>query len=48
MSQPAATAIIADDEEPMRDMLRKRLSEAWPELNIRLTVRVCPARARNT
>ncbi|HEY1151530.1 MAG TPA: LytTR family DNA-binding domain-containing protein [Pseudoduganella sp.] len=34
MSQPAATAIIADDEEPMRDMLRKRLSEAWPELNI--------------
>ena len=34
MSQPAATAIIADDEEPMRDMLRKRLQEAWPELNI--------------
>jgi DNA-binding LytR/AlgR family response regulator len=34
MSQPAATAIIADDEEPMRDMLRKRLSEVWPELTI--------------
>jgi DNA-binding LytR/AlgR family response regulator len=34
MSQPKATAIIADDEEPMRDMLRKRLHEAWPELEI--------------
>jgi DNA-binding LytR/AlgR family response regulator len=34
MTQPTATAIIADDEEPMRDMLRKRLSEVWPELNI--------------
>lgn len=34
MSQPIATAIIADDEEPMRDMLRKRLQEAWPELDI--------------
>jgi len=34
MSQPKATAIIADDEEPMRDMLRKRLQEAWPELEI--------------
>lgn len=34
MSQPKATAIIADDEEPMRDMLRKRLNEAWPELEI--------------
>lgn len=33
-SQPKATAIIADDEEPMRDMLRKRLQEAWPELEI--------------
>jgi len=33
-SQPKATAIIADDEEPMRDMLRKRLHEAWPELEI--------------
>jgi DNA-binding LytR/AlgR family response regulator len=32
--QPKATAIIADDEEPMRDMLRKRLHEAWPELEI--------------
>lgn len=34
MTQPKATAIIADDEEPMRDMLRKRLNEAWPELEI--------------
>ncbi|WP_342114336.1 LytR/AlgR family response regulator transcription factor [Pseudoduganella sp. OTU4001] len=34
MTQPIATAIIADDEEPMRDMLRKRLHEAWPELDI--------------
>ncbi|WP_035372897.1 LytR/AlgR family response regulator transcription factor [Pseudoduganella violaceinigra] len=34
MSQPIATAIIADDEEPMRDMLRKRLHDAWPELQI--------------
>ncbi|MGW8390838.1 LytR/AlgR family response regulator transcription factor [Pseudoduganella sp. HUAS MS19] len=34
MTQPKATAIIADDEEPMRDMLRKRLHEAWPELDI--------------
>jgi len=34
MTQPSATAVIADDEEPMRDMLRKRLSEVWPELNI--------------
>lgn len=34
MTQPSANAIIADDEEPMRDMLRKRLSEVWPELNI--------------
>jgi len=33
-AQPKATAIIADDEEPMRDMLRKRLHEAWPELEI--------------
>jgi DNA-binding LytR/AlgR family response regulator len=33
-NQPKATAIIADDEEPMRDMLRKRLHEAWPELEI--------------
>ena len=34
MTQPKATAIIADDEEPMRDMLRKRLNDAWPELDI--------------
>ncbi|WP_374580002.1 LytR/AlgR family response regulator transcription factor [Pseudoduganella sp.] len=33
-TQPIATCIIADDEEPMRDMLRKRLHEAWPELEI--------------
>lgn len=28
------TALIADDEEPMRDMLRARLRECWPELDI--------------
>jgi DNA-binding LytR/AlgR family response regulator len=30
----APTAIIADDERLMRDQLRLRLSEAWPELDI--------------
>lgn len=30
----AATALIADDEQPMRDQLRARLREAWPELSI--------------
>jgi DNA-binding LytR/AlgR family response regulator len=34
MSHPRATALIADDEEPMRDMLRARLQECWPELEI--------------
>jgi len=29
-----ATALIADDEAPMRDQLRARLGEAWPELRI--------------
>lgn len=28
------TAIIADDEAPMRDLLRARLNVVWPELNI--------------
>ena len=28
------TAIIADDEEPMRQLLRARLQEAWPQLRI--------------
>ncbi|KQW91618.1 two-component system response regulator [Massilia sp. Root418] len=28
------TAIIADDEEPMRQLLRTRLHEAWPQLQI--------------
>jgi len=28
------TALIADDEEPMRDMLRKRLQDCWPALSI--------------
>jgi DNA-binding LytR/AlgR family response regulator len=28
------TALIADDEEPMRDMLRARLRECWPDLAI--------------
>lgn len=27
-------AIIADDESPMRDLLRARLKEVWPELEI--------------
>jgi DNA-binding LytR/AlgR family response regulator len=27
-------ALIVDDESPMRDQLRSRLREAWPELNI--------------
>ena len=30
----APTALIADDEEPMRAMLRKRLAQCWPELAI--------------
>jgi len=28
------TALIADDEAPMRDQLRARLREAWPELQV--------------
>jgi DNA-binding LytR/AlgR family response regulator len=32
MNQP--TAILADDERLMRDQLRTRLSEVWPELRI--------------
>jgi len=31
-SSPAITAVLADDERLMRDQLRARLSEAWPEL----------------
>ena len=36
MSTPSKTvrALIADDESPMRDQLRARLREAWPELDI--------------
>lgn len=30
----APTAVLADDERLMRDQLRARLAEAWPELNI--------------
>lgn len=30
----AVTALIADDEAPMRDQLRARLREVWPELNV--------------
>ncbi len=33
-AQKAVTALIADDEAPMRDQLRARLREAWPELEI--------------
>ena len=28
------TALIADDEAPMRDLLRARLTQAWPDLQI--------------
>lgn len=28
------TALIADDEAPMRDLLRARLQQAWPDLKI--------------
>lgn len=34
MSQGAMTAMIADDEAPMRDLLRARLAAVWPELKI--------------
>jgi len=34
MAHPHPTALIADDEAPMRDQLRARLHEAWPELRI--------------
>jgi len=33
MSRPV-TALIADDEAPMRDLLRARLQSVWPELQI--------------
>jgi DNA-binding LytR/AlgR family response regulator len=33
-AQRRATALIADDEEPMRQQLRSRLLEAWPGLEI--------------
>jgi DNA-binding LytR/AlgR family response regulator len=31
---PLATAVLADDERLMRDQLRARLAEVWPELQI--------------
>lgn len=34
MTHLSPTALIADDEAPMRDQLRARLHEAWPELRI--------------
>jgi len=34
MSGHALTAMIADDEAPMRDLLRARLAAVWPELRI--------------
>ncbi len=34
MIAPAPTALIADDEAPMREQLRARLQEAWPGLQI--------------
>jgi DNA-binding LytR/AlgR family response regulator len=34
MNNGAPTAMIADDEAPMRDLLRARLAAVWPELRI--------------
>lgn len=34
MASTAPTALIADDEAPLRDQLRARLHEAWPALRI--------------
>jgi DNA-binding LytR/AlgR family response regulator len=34
MSAERPTALIADDEEPMRQLLKSRLHEAWPQLEI--------------
>jgi DNA-binding LytR/AlgR family response regulator len=34
MNSPAARAVIADDERLMREQLRARLAEAWPELEV--------------
>ena len=34
MSTKPVTALIVADEQPMRDQLRLRLQEAWPELSI--------------
>lgn len=34
MTDSAPTALIADDEAPMREQLRARLREAWPGLQI--------------
>jgi DNA-binding LytR/AlgR family response regulator len=34
MTTPAFRAVLADDERLMREQLRTRLAEAWPELQI--------------
>lgn len=34
MNTPTFTALIVDDEAPMRDHLRRRLQQVWPELQI--------------
>ncbi|MBW8899369.1 MAG: response regulator transcription factor [Massilia sp.] len=34
MEERPVTALIADDEAPMRDLLRARLQQVWPELRI--------------
>jgi DNA-binding LytR/AlgR family response regulator len=34
VSTDRPTALIADDEEPMRQLLRSRLQEVWPQLEI--------------
>ena len=34
LTRPAARAVLADDERLMREQLRARLTEVWPELDI--------------
>ena len=34
MEERPVTALIADDEAPMRDLLRSRLQQVWPDLQI--------------
>lgn len=34
MTRLSYTALIVDDEAPMRDHLKRRLAQVWPELRI--------------